>query len=259
MATIFSAGDICSEALRKVGDFARIDAGPNPQSLLIALGMFDLVMSEKAEIVTLPFLTPQPPVLIPLEANTQDYNVSAYLSSVWDADYSFVRSATLVWPATGQRKPLRVYRDDEWRRRSVNAQAGEPQGIFVERLDSPTLWLDRTPTVDDTFEVELIVQGLSRTTKPQLVSGRADLASGSVAHGLRVGWQMWGIYALARALSDGTIRKLPIADQDQLEKQADKKWAALIAYSDEAGQTDQTTAAFDYGQATYPPVPDANY
>lgn len=259
MATTFSAGDICIGALRKVGDYARSDAGPNPQSFLIALGMFDLLMAEKAEMVTLPFLTPQEPVLIPLEANTQDYNVSAYLSGVWDGDYSFVKTATLVWPLTGQRKPLAVLRDDQWRARAMNAQSGEPTAVFVERLDSPTLWVTPVPTVDDTFQVELAVQGLSKTVAPQLVSGRADLSSGNVPHGLRAGWQLWAIFALAHVCSDGTIRKLSIADRRELKLEADDRWDKLIGYSDQAGETTQATASYDFGSMPYPAVPDANY
>jgi hypothetical protein len=119
--------------------------------------------------------------------------------------------------------PLTILRADQWEEIPDKSSSGTPDRIWIDRLNEPVL---KTYPVLGAGLTGYTIELRFQTFSPEYRNPN----SGQEATGLRAAYQEWVIYRLAAALGDGTVRTLPAADLDRLEKKAGALWAGLMAF-----------------------------
>ncbi|WP_341702623.1 hypothetical protein [Ferrovibrio sp.] len=232
MSYLFTAKQICEQALRKIGAYSVNDSAADPVELAIAMNWLDLIMAEFSG-TTQVFWLVNNAVNLTLTTAVGSYTLPAALGADAPANgIQFINSATLV-DENGDRTPLTIFDYQTYNQVTNKQDAGDPTGVYIERLNSPVLYTYPTATFDtglgESRIIELNIQSFANSVAADRATTRIQ-SEGSLQHGLRASWQRWAINRLARDLGDGPIRNLPSGRLDRLNDQAMLSEKKLLAF-----------------------------
>lgn len=224
MSTLFTAKQICEEALRKIGAYAINDTAADDEHVRLALGWLDLLMAELSGTTRCWWLVTRE-ITVPLDtADQRTYDLAA-VTAAEGLQFQFPVSAALVDDA-GNRAPLELWRSDQYDAVSKLTTSGNPCGVYIDRLTG-LLCVHPVPAIT-TLSVALTIQTFANSlVQDNRVTGVQD---SDASHGLRASWQMWAIYRLAGVLGDGTIRRCSTQEQDRHLRMAEISEAKLMAF-----------------------------
>lgn len=214
MAKLFTSAEICDHALRQIGSFSVYDTGSDPQSFAVTLERLDMLIAEMTGTTKLWFFTPQTQ-RIALEEGESEYE----LSNLLDDPLEFIQHVFLV-RGEDQTPLVQVRRDeyDGWIDDPLTG--GEPEVVYIERKDNPSLFVLPVPQDGD----ELLIMG-------QKYSDDVTTDHGNVPHGFPTAWQRALIMQLAADIGAGPVTRIPDNELDRLEKGAARSFRRLDAYN----------------------------
>lgn len=232
MSYLFTAKQIAEEALRKIGAYSINDSAADGTELRVALNWLDLIMAELSGTTQIFWLV-RNEVNLTLVSDQRSYTLPAALNAEAPANgIQFINGATLV-DQDGNRSDLTILDYQTYNAVTDKNAQGEPTGIYVERLDNPVLYAYPVANFDtslgQTRTIELSLQTFANTVAADRATTRMA-SEGALQHGLRLSWQKWAIYELARSLGDGTIRNLPSGRLDRLKDTALMAKKELLAF-----------------------------
>lgn len=250
MTRRLTAREVVNNALSLIGRYTPNDTAPEGHDVLRGLDWLDMVLATLMAERWVVQLTSQTRVRVPLRAGVNAYNLSQQVGPVDGIAYplacSIVRDGS-------NRAPFDLVRLDEWERLRIQAdRQGCPEIGHLDRTELLTMEVYPTPdeNIGDVV-IELVVASYPPTVAAS--PRKADRNTGNVPIGLRPEWSMWASYALAAALGDGPIVKLPATENDRLVLKAEKIKADLFAYVErEMPMEAPISAAWDpYGSPPY--------
>lgn len=208
---VLAASDIAGEALRQVGMYSPYDTGPSPDTFPIALRRLEMILAELIGTEKLWFFVPAS-VEINLEANKSSYILNAYLND----PFQFIQNVEFQ-DENEKIRGLDLIRRAEFEDRR-DETFNRPELVYVERNDSPTLYIYGAPIVSGT---KLILQG-------QKYHNEVDVQDGQAAHGLPAAWELALVYELAADIGSGPVTTLPAQERRELRGIAKGKFDKLI-------------------------------
>lgn len=225
MSLYFTCKEIAEEVLRKIGSFPITMSAADPDELREVLNWMDIEMAYLSGTSKLFWLIPTDPVLINLVTGQQKYKLPDAISA--NAPPDGIQFPVEAWldRGNGNVTPLHIFRRDQWDAVAALGadgapRPGDPEGVYIDRLDPPTL--QTFPTVADQptqRTIRLTVQTFGHTVGSHRVAGTGSPTYTTLT-GLKASWQKWLIYQGAASAGDGTIRKLPAESLDRLDKAA---------------------------------------
>lgn len=240
MSTLFTAKQLCEEALRKIGAYAINDTAADDEHVRIALGWLDIIMAELSGVTRCWWLVNRE-VSVPLDvADQRSYDLAGAVAAGGN-DFQFPVSAALV-DAAGNRTPLTLWRSDQYDAVAKLSTSGTPCGVHIDRL-SGMIHVHPVPTVT-TYSLSLTVQTFANSlVRDNRVTG---VQGSDAASGLRASWQMWAIYTLAGCLGDGTIRRCAQAEVTTFLRMAEISERKLLAFENREHDDSHQVAFRDF-------------
>ena len=230
----FSAYRVAEKALRKIGAFPITDSAADPLEMREALDWLTIIMAELAGRDRVFWLTPAT-LTLPLTPAVGTYDIQAVMGTAYpELGVQFPIEAWIE-DDVGNRNPIEIVQRSIYENQPDRNRTGTPDIIYIDRLYPPTLYT--YPTLADTsrsWYIKLVVQ-----TFAQHFQGKTDRATG-----LRSAWQMWCIYRLARALGDGSIKRIPSEELSGFQKDEMASYKQLFAY--EQREHESTPPVCDY-------------
>lgn len=234
-STFYSAVEVATLALQKVGSFSLDMTEPDEVQVYRALQWFDLEIAHLAGTGKC-FWLMRDEVEVVLEDGINSYDLD---SVAIDPDTGTALKLGIQFPkeamledADGVRRDrdIPLVTQQEFRRHiSRPTTTGEPRAIFIDRLNGPTMHVYPTPTdVEDGFKIILTVQTFANSVKPRGTTGDAGL--GNRATGFPQAWNLWAVTRLASLIGDGPVVKLPAQTVALYTQQATGYLLALEAY-----------------------------
>lgn len=113
---------------------------------------------------------------------------------------------------------------------------GDPEAIFIDRLDPPTLYTFPTCNVMPTQRViRLSCQTVGPAISAGTVAGSGLTAKAATqrVNALKASWQRWLIWETGIECGSGTIRKLPKDELDDIKAMAGRLWSELMAFEND--------------------------
>jgi len=222
---LLSAREVAERALQKIGAFSVNDTAADPEELARTLQWMDLILGERAGTNEAFWLRPAT-ITQTLTATKQTYPLAEF-SEYPALGIVYVASAWLRL-ASGSDQPLDIYRRDEYEDIPTKTQAGQPQGIYIDRLAREvTVQVWPVPT-DDTSSLRLVVQ----TFNPSVAGDvNREQWTGETPHGLRPEFQLWLILETAAQVGDGPVRKMQGNEVDRIVRQASVCWGRIEGFA----------------------------
>lgn len=222
MARTLDSREICSRALRMIGEHPTDQTAPDGEQLREAMFWLDLIMSENAGVREVFHLQPATATLT-LVAGQSDYSLQTIMGADFPADgFSFPTDARIRWPQTnGQVLPFPLVKRDVFFSIGRPDETGVPRLGYIDRLPTNQrllVWPTLPASENQTYVIELEFQASSPDLSPAGVSGARP--NDTTVTGLRNAWQRWIIMQLAIALGSGALNKQPIAQITLWERQA---------------------------------------
>lgn len=235
MSRIFSAREICENALRVIGSLSVNDTAAPKHELDIALRWLDIELAELAGVEEVLWLVPDT-LEVPLTATVASYDLDGTLGSDAPADgIQFPKSAKLDH-GSGDETDLTIITRREYEDIDNKAQSGTPEKIYIDRLADPKMFIWPVIGVAG-FKVRLLVQTFGPTIK----------GNGQMATSLRASWNKWAINQTAAAIGNGPVRKLPRSEVSDLNVLAERSRRRLLAFENrEHTNTPRRTAYRDF-------------
>lgn len=220
MSTKLSARQICEHALRRIGAFSINDDGADGTEMTVALQNLDMELAELAGTSRLLFLVPDT-LSITLTGGIKSYDIDDVLGQAApDLGIQFPISASLDI-SNGNETPIEIVTRPKYEEIKRKDTTGNPEIIFIDRLDDPKMLVYPVPAVGvTTLKIKLVVQ----TFAPEF-SG-----NGQKATSLRVAWNKWAVLQLAAAIGDGPVRQLPDAEVNKIVALAEASRQRLEAF-----------------------------
>lgn len=213
-----TARQIAEEALRKIGVYSINDREARPEHMQKALEWFAMILDE-AGVFGLPFLRDET-VDIPLVEGQTAYPLTDVVAS----GVIFPLNAWLVHNDLGTVRGINLLPREDWDREVIGSiqSNGEPCNLFVDQIGLRTLHIDHVPTetIASEYKIRLRAQCYIENS-PEKEDGKYSQ--------LPPMWNIWAIYALARYLGDGTIKRLPAQTIADFSRTAGSKFAAIQA------------------------------
>lgn len=228
MAARLTAIDIATRALRRIGEVAPRDE-PDGHVLARALEELDTIIADVVSRqqtwwfvrtdVTITLNVGQPVFAVP--------DVGA------EPTQSVLEASIEV---SGQARPFPIVPLREYEAIDNKEATGTPEVMTITRSLHQTqfrVW----PVPEQAYRLDLVVA---------VESADVTKATGRTPHGLKPQWQGWAILATAHAIGCGPVRSLPIPEQRELERLADKRLMELLAYENRPPRSSrrQTKAYF---------------
>ncbi len=229
--TLLSVGDICTRALRKIGEFPIRGALPRPEALEETRIWLDMVMGHQAARMRTPWLIPDT-ANFDLVSTTQTYDLRETLGANLVPDgLQFIVSAFLYNPTTAQDvRQIALLRRDEWEAIDNKAQTGEVEKAWIDRTRWPVMSVWPIPTTTTAFQVRLVYQ--------KIASEFANLPFNDRTYSMHECWNLWVVTALAAEIGDGPVRRLPKDEVAEMRGTAARLLLDLEAY-DQFEQADE--------------------
>ena len=229
MSARLTAIDIATRALRVIGEVPPHET-PDGHVLARALEELDTVIADAVSYQqTWWFVRNQIPIL--LLANARDYAID----QIDGENVLAILDINIL--VSGQKRDIAILPLAEFDALQPQQGNGTPEYAVVRRTMSTTvLTIYPTPDQGYTLEVAVAVEAPDQSK-----------ATGNTGHGLRPNWQGWAIAATAAVIGAGPVRSLPIPEQRELERKAEKRLNMLLNYDNRPQRTSrrQTRAYFD--------------
>lgn len=214
MAALLTAAKIVETALRQVGALSPLDTASDPAMFDIATTRLDMLMAELVATERFWWLVSglQTVALVSGQSSYQ-------LAGLVDPLLEFITSAHLSY--AGVDDEIDLLRQSEYEAIADKDSAGRPAGIYIERRDRPTLYVNPVPAVSG-YTVLLTGQRYA----PDIAGSR-----GQIAHGFPSSWQRYITLALAVDIGSGPVWKVPDVELDRLERRARESRDRLLSFS----------------------------
>lgn len=195
--------DIVNGALRYVGAYSPYDVAPDPAEADIALDQLDMLLAEKVGTEALWFFVPA------TETVTLNANIDAYaLNTVTTNDLQFIREAQLLYD--GKETPLDLIRREDFEeKRNDGTTEGNPEFLYIERKDNPTMHVLSKPTITG-YSIKLWGQKYAPDVTQN--NGQIDVEFPKA-------WKRALTLKLAIDIGLGPVVKLPRADMQELKEE----------------------------------------
>ena len=204
-SSIYTVKELCDRALRKIGAFSIRDDAADQDDLKEMMYWADMLVAHNAGKQRAFWLVAD--VEITLAEDDADYVLAEELNATLPQGVQFPIAAMLE-DDSGNRTPLSIVRNKEFRELSLPTTEGRPEIIWIDRLNGPTLHVYPVPgETEDGFTIILTVQSFSPTVRPRNVN--RDTALTNQKTDLRATWNLWFVTALAAEAGDGPVRMLP--------------------------------------------------
>lgn len=218
MAKLFSAREIATLALRKIGVVSGLDTASSEGKVQIALQHLDLILAHKAGTSRIWSLVPQS-ATFSYTADAESVNVTSLLGSGNQLD--LFRHA--YNDDTDQEITLlRRAEFDQYRSAGTNPYpSGDVLYIAGDGDDSYTAYLRPVPTAAKT--IRITGQRFSATVSA------ASNSNSAVAHGFDTAFQLWMVSALAYITGDGPLARMPEDRLARFNEDAARYWIELTS------------------------------
>lgn len=256
MSKVLTASQICSLALRKIGEFPVTESAPDGEKLREAMSWLDLIMAETAGVDRIwSLVTATLP--IPITNGTQKYDLQNSLGASLPIDRVQFPVGAWLEDQAGNRTPLDIVTLDAFECEPKMAQTGVPCRLHIDRLPTPTLRIFPTPDVADTntYTIMLSVQTYAPNVAPGGVTGTQP--SASILTGFRQAWMRWLTIQLAVDIGSGPVQKLPETTLAPWRAEALASKTRLLAFENREHETSPPVCepawGFDDGCDDYRP------
>lgn len=229
MSRLFTANEICAQALRAIGKFPVSESAPDGESLRTAMFWLDLILAYVSGTHELLFQAPET-LTFDLVAGQSEYPLANTLSANYPTDGIQFTKGVWLQDAGGNRYDIEIVGRKNWQDKSKPSETGVPCEVYIDRLTSPTLYTYPTLPDDETatYTLYLDVQTFSPDVSPGGVSGTQP--SGSIKTEFRPAWQYWLIFKLAIALGIGPVTKVSPQTLKELKEEERVSFAKLEAF-----------------------------
>lgn len=214
MAALLTAAKIVEQSLRQVGALSPLDTASDPAMFDIGLSRLDMLMAELIATDRFWWMVSASQT-VALVVDQIEYNLAALV----DPPLEFVTAAYLA--NDDREDEIDLLLASEYRQISDKASSGTPTGVYIERRDRPTMYVNPVPAVTG-YSVLLTGQRYA----VDLVS-----AGGQIAHGFPAAWQRYLTLALAVDIGSGPVWKVPDGELDRLERRARESRDRLMVFS----------------------------
>jgi hypothetical protein len=202
-----SSADIVELALAKIGVFSTYDTGADASQFARALDFFDTLLSEKVGTEILWWFVPTTQV-IPLTLGVGAYGLNALTAT----DLQYIHRVFISDESGDDTyRPLELIRKPAFDLgRDQIAEVGRVERCYVERNETPNLYLLRAPAI----------AGMSLRIEGQTYSPNVKNDHGETPHGFPEAWERYLYHILARDIGSGPVTTLPKSELDDIDKQA---------------------------------------
>lgn len=220
MSLLLSARSIAERALRKIRAFSIADTAADPAELSEALSWLDMIAASLAGSNKLFWLV-KTDVVVALTADTASYDLETLLGADLPADgVLFVTHA--AWrDSSGIDTPIPIKTRTEYEEITDKDQTGNPWAIYIDRLESMTLYVLGVPSASGNSLV------LTLYSYPKTM----NLRNGADDTGFAAEWNLFLVKSLAAEIGDGPVRKLDRNDIASWKKEADIHMKALNGFT----------------------------
>ena len=206
-STLYSAVEIAERALRKIGSYSINDTAAQQEDLQEALYWFDMETAHLAGTGKC-FWLMRDEVSITLAEDDPDYDLETETGQQLETGVQFTKEAVLD-DGNGNRTPLRIVSQREFRRLTKPGTTGQPALLFIDRLNGPTMHVYPIPNdAVDGWTIVLTLQTFANSVKPRGLTG--DSGIGNQNAGFPAAWNLWAVTMLASLIGDGPVRALPL-------------------------------------------------
>lgn len=255
MSHLFSIGEICERALRKIGAFAIRSSGARPEEVEETRYWLDMVISHQTSRMRTWWMVPSSGTF-PLTAGIPSYDLNAALGTAQAPDgLQFIINTYLYNTATGQDiHELPQLRRQEWESRFLvgpttslqdydtapenpyqwgydsgapSINPGVPTVCYIDRQQKPTIQVSPTPDAAQPYGIRVLFQSLSTDFADQ------NRPLNDRTYKLRTAWNLWVITATAAQIANGPVRKLPADEVADMKKEAMELRNDLEAYENQ--------------------------
>lgn len=221
----FTAAGLCEVVLRKIGAFSINDTSAQPEQMAETLRWLDINASHLAGTQECFWLRPAT-ITLELEADATEPYVLSEIEGWPRQGVVFVLNAWLRDP-NGNDTPIEVYRRAVYEAFSQKDTAGQPWGVYVDRLSPRSTLLTYPVISDDDWSIRLQVQSYH----PGLTGAEGDeLPKGDVALGFGAAFQKFLVFATAADVGDGPVRQLDDSKIKEWRAYARVLWSELQGY-----------------------------
>ena len=221
---LFSARELATKVLERIGAFTVNDTGPDPIDLDRALEWMELEIALLAGTERCQWLIPAA-LEFTLDADEASFNLR-------DKAGTDMGSLLLMYPISAY---IRNSSDDDteidlvrrtvYETHIVKDTSGTPEEIFIDRANAdPTAYVWPVPA-DSTLSLRLVFQTYARS----ILGNASDGESGNLSLDFDRAWQLWIINKTALATGDGPIRQLGNDKLTRLRGDADSTLAKLLS------------------------------
>lgn len=214
MAKLFSAREIATLAMRKIGAVNKLDTAAPEGQLQVALNYLDTLLAEKAGTTRVWALVPQQ-LTFSYTASASSVNITSLLGDGGQLD-TFRHAYD---NDTDEEIGLMTRAEFEQHNESDSSPfSGSALYIASDGDDTYTAYLRPIPTVAKTIRI---------TGQRFSTSVAASTSSSNLAHGFERAWQRWMINALSTEIGDGPLARLPEERLLRFERLATSSWDTL--------------------------------
>lgn len=222
MSRILSINEVCERALRKIGVFSINDSAAPPAAMEEARWWLDMVVGHIAATQRRWWLVPDTKA-VTLAAGTVKYPVTTALAEP-DGVLHIVSAWRVALADTTNRAEVPILRRQEWEERARAGGTGDPEAIWVDRVDVPTIHVHPTPASPVNYRLEVVYHRFAPDLSPRAGRSHAPLT------GMRQSWNLALVHALAAEIGNGPVRKLPGDEVRDNQQTAAKLIRDLDAY-----------------------------
>jgi hypothetical protein len=205
MSSTLDVREICEEALRNVGAFARTDEQADADELRTAIRYLDLHIAFLTGTNRISCFVPEE-ITIPIVSGTQAYSLSNYSGSdkvQFPIDCYLVSDTNSI-----DRTEVKII--DRRKFDALDGSSGSPNVVYIDRLEKNlTLSVHPVPNMTG-YSLKLNFQKFSPNIHKN-ASG-VEIKNGAVPHGLPDMWQLYLINKLTALIGMGAVRRIPRAD-----------------------------------------------
>lgn len=225
-----SVTEICERALRKIGEFSINDSAAGAQQMEETRWWLDMVVGHIAAKQRRWWLVPAT-APITLVAGQATYPVPPALGEA-QGILHMISAWRVALADTTNREEVPLLRRREWEERQNPGGSGDPECIWVDRTDVPTISVHPTPMAPINYRLEVVYHRFAPDLSPR--SGRSHVPLA----GVRQAWNLALVHALAAEIGNGPIRKLPADEVRDMQESARRYLHDLDSYDahEQAGE-----------------------
>lgn len=226
MAQVFSVRQFCELALRKIGAFAIADSGARAREVEVARHWLEMIVGHQAAKKRTWWLVPGTATLT-LREGVASYDLTDEIGIAQAPQgVEFVVSAHLYDTDTGDLiHEISLLPRTDWEDITQRSREGEPEVAYINREQRPTMLVSPVPNGVRNIEARIVFQSYAANFISAALTDRTTL-------GIRSSWNLWLVAALAAAIGNGPVRKLPADEVKDMRREADRLLAELEAYED---------------------------